>query len=132
MCCCMDVSLRHLFTTGFRIYLANAFNVQVTRTAAARVSNTLIHSGILICQTRSRPLGSECFMLPGMLLIYPRGQAYTCGHTHRRTRQRFGAFEIVNHFSYVSQVTKRSQSSHKSCILCLKVRNKVLLEGWEA
>lgn len=54
MCCCVDVSLRHLFITGFRIYLANVFNVRVTRTAAARVSNTLIRSGILICQTRFR------------------------------------------------------------------------------
>ena len=54
MCRCMDVSLRHLFITGFRIYLANVSNVRVTRTAAARVSNTLIRSGILICQTRFR------------------------------------------------------------------------------
>lgn len=52
--CCMDVSLRHLFITGFGIYLASVFNVRATRTAAARVSNTPAHSGILICQTRFR------------------------------------------------------------------------------
>ncbi|KAI4543069.1 hypothetical protein MG293_007195 [Ovis ammon polii] len=42
MCRCKDVSLRHLFTTGFRIYLANVSNGRVTRTAAASRQRKLV------------------------------------------------------------------------------------------
>lgn len=120
MCCCMDVSLRHLFIAGFRIYLANVFNVRITRTAATRVCNTLyIQVASWFVKPDSRSLCSECFMLPGMLLIYPHRQTSTCKHTLRHTPSRFRALWNSKPFSF--KWFKQN----------LKILTKAVFPGWE-
>lgn len=122
MCRCKDVSLRHLFTTGFRIYLANVSNGRVTRTAAARVGQYPIRSGTLICQTRFRISPVKVLCCLAWFLFTHTGR-HTRRHTHRPSRSQFGA-EIVNHFSSIPKITQWPQSSHRSWILCLKVKHR--------